>query len=62
MTVKQVADEKNVTVGRVYQLITEGTLKAEKLGSVTLIRRAEADKVKIYGKAGRPPKEKESGK
>lgn len=58
MSIKQVADAKGITVGRVYQLINEGNLKAEKVGSVYLIRRTDADALTIHGKPGRPPKEK----
>ena len=45
---------KPSSVGHVYQLINEGILDAEKLGSITIIKRSDAEKVKIYGKAGRP--------
>jgi excisionase family DNA binding protein len=56
LTVKQVAEKRGVTVWRVHQLISNGTLKAEKYGSQYLVKEKDADALTIHGKAGRPKK------
>lgn len=58
MSIKEVAEAKNITVGRVYQLINEGTLPAQKVGTHYIIEKADVDALVIHGKPGRPPKEK----
>jgi hypothetical protein len=37
-------------------MILDGILKAEKFGSSNMIKRSDAEKVKIHGKPGRPKK------
>ena len=55
MTVKEVSEKLEVTIGRIHQLIKVGRLPAEKLGSQYVIR--EADLCRIENrKPGRPPK------
>ncbi len=56
MSIKEVAEAKNITVGRVYQLINDGSLKADKIGSHYVIRKSDCDSLVIYGKPGRPQK------
>lgn len=51
---KDAAELKGISVRRIEQLIEAGTLKAEKVGRYYLIKRRDLDKVKVYGKAGRP--------
>lgn len=52
------AGRLGVTAIRIRQLIREGKISAKKLGRDYVIEESELDKVKTYGKAGRPPKEK----
>lgn len=59
LSVKEVAEMKGVSVRRVHQLIEDGSLKAEKIGAYYAVKKSEAEKLTVYGKAGRPPKEKE---
>ncbi len=59
MSIIEVAQAKGITVGRVYQLINEGTLPATKIGNHQLVTRTDCDALIIHGKAGRPPKAKE---
>ncbi len=58
MSIKEVAEAKKITVGRVYQLIEENKLPAQKIGSHLVIAKADCDALIIHGKAGRPAKEK----
>lgn len=58
LSVAQVAEKRGVTIGRIHQLIQDGTLVAKKYGNQYLIKEVDADALEIYGKAGRPPKEK----
>ena len=62
LTVKEVAERREISVWRVYQLINEGTLKAMKLGVQNFITEKDADALVVYGKPGRPPKEKKDSK
>ena len=57
MSIKEVAEAKKITVGRVYQLIKEGTLPAQKIGTHLLITRSDCDALVVHGKPGRPKKE-----
>ena len=57
LTTKEVAEKKGVTVGRIQQLVADGILPAQKVGRDNLIKESDLDKVKTYGKAGRPKKE-----
>jgi len=62
MSIKEVAEAKKITVGRVYQLINEGNLPAQKIGSHLLITKSDCDALVIHGKAGRPAKVKAENK
>ncbi len=56
LSVKEVAEKRGVTIGRIHQLIKAETLLAEKYGNQYLIRIKDADALPIHGKAGRPKK------
>jgi excisionase family DNA binding protein len=62
LSVAQVAEKRGVTVGRIHQLIKDGTLAAQKYGNQYLVKETDADALIIHGKAGRPPKEKINSK
>ncbi len=62
LSVKEVAEKRGVTIGRIHQLIKAGTLPAEKYGNQYLIKTKDADALTIHGKPGRPKKEIESAK
>jgi excisionase family DNA binding protein len=55
---KAAAERLGVTVRRVQQMIEAGTLPATKLGRDYAILEKDLQKVKIYGKPGRPTKDK----
>ncbi len=61
MSIKEVAEAKKITVGRVYQLINEGILSAQKIGTHFVIAKSDCDALVIHGKPGRPAK-KEAAK
>ncbi len=61
LTTKEAAERLNISRPRVYQLIEEKKLIAEKIGRDYLIKESSLSKVATYGKLGRPPKLK-SGK
>jgi excisionase family DNA binding protein len=56
LNVKETAIKLGVSPRRVHQLIEEGTLKAQKVGSYYVISEDDLKGIVIYGKAGRPPK------
>ncbi len=58
MSIKEVAEAKKITVGRVYQLINEGSLPAQKIGSHYVIAKSDFNALVIHGKPGRPTKDK----
>lgn len=57
----EAAARLGVSGRRVRQLIDEGKLPAQTVGGTYVINEADLDSVKVYGKAGRPPKPKASG-
>ncbi len=58
MSIKEVAEAKKITVGRIYQMINDGILSAQKIGNQYVIAKSDADALMIHGKPGRPPKAK----
>ncbi len=58
LTTRDAAEKLGVSVRRVRALITEGKLKAHQLGREYAIEESALNSVRIYGKSGRPPKEK----
>jgi len=52
------AQRLGVSVRRVLALIEEGKLRAQKVGRDYAIEEGALEGVKVYGKAGRPPKTK----
>ncbi|HEX8289806.1 MAG TPA: helix-turn-helix domain-containing protein [Pyrinomonadaceae bacterium] len=57
LTTQETAQLLGLTDGRVRQMILDGTIPAEKFGRQNMIKRSDAEKVKVYGKVGRPKKE-----
>jgi excisionase family DNA binding protein len=53
---REAAARLGVSLRRVQQMIEEGTLPAEKVGRDHVIRPEDLDRVKVYGKPGRPAK------
>lgn len=53
----EAAERLGVSGRRVRQLIDEGKLPAQYVGGGYVIDESELDKVKVYGKPGRPPKQ-----
>jgi excisionase family DNA binding protein len=56
LTTEQVAEKLKISRPRVYQLIAEKKLVAQKFGRDYLIKENSLKDVKIHGKAGRPIK------
>lgn len=56
LTTKEAAERLNISRPRVYQLIEEKKLVAEKIGRDFLIKESSLANVETYGKAGRPKK------
>jgi excisionase family DNA binding protein len=50
------AQRLGISVRRVLALIEEGKLRAQKVGRDYAIEEGALEGVKVYGKAGRPPK------
>ncbi|NOT60339.1 MAG: helix-turn-helix domain-containing protein [Acidobacteria bacterium] len=61
LTSKEAAERLGVSVGRIRQLVVSGELPAEKFGRDLMIKDADLDSIKVYGKPGRPPKPKDEG-
>jgi len=61
LTTNEAAKILRVTPIRVRQMIREGKIAARQVGRDYVIEESSLDSVRTYGKAGRPPKENESG-
>ena len=59
LTTSEAAEKLGVSERRVRQLINEGKIEAHKLGRDFAIEETVLEKVKTYGKAGRPKSHKE---
>ena len=57
LTTQETAQLLGLSAGRVRRMILDGIIKAEKFGSSNMIKKSDAEKVKVYGKVGRPKKE-----
>ena len=58
LSLKEAAEKLGVSARRVNQLIDEGKLSAQKIGNSYVINEADLEKIKVYGKPGRPAKAK----
>jgi excisionase family DNA binding protein len=56
LNTSEAAEKLGVSIRRVRQLIAEGKITAHNLGRDYAIEESALAQVKIYGKAGRPPK------
>ncbi len=56
LTTQETAKLLNLSDGRVRTMIIDGIIPATKFGRVNMIKRTDAEKVKVYGKVGRPKK------
>jgi len=57
LTTKQTGERLGITPDRVRQLISEGTITAEKVGRDNFIAEGEVERIKkLNRKPGRPPK------
>ena len=57
LTTQETAELLGISDGRVRRMILDGILKAEKFGRVNMIKKSDAEKVVVHGKAGSPPKQ-----
>ncbi|MCD9186700.1 MAG: helix-turn-helix domain-containing protein [Pyrinomonadaceae bacterium] len=58
LSVKDAAEKLGVSDRRIRAMIKEEKIKAVQVGSGYVIEESELEKVKVYKKAGRPPKSK----
>lgn len=56
LTTQETALLLGLSDGRVRRMILDGIIPAEKFGQVNMIKRADAEKVVVHGKSGRPRK------
>lgn len=56
LTTQETAQLLGISDGRVRRMVLDGILKAEKFGRSNMIKKSDAEKVIIHGKAGRPKK------
>jgi excisionase family DNA binding protein len=56
----EAAERLGVSARRVLALIEEGKLVAQKVGRDYAIQESALESVKVYGKAGRPPKQEKA--
>ena len=57
LTTKEAAEKLNISRSRVYQLIEQKKLIADKIGRDYLIKESSLKNVDTYGKPGRPSKD-----
>lgn len=58
LTTQETAKLLGLSDGRIRTMIIDGIIPATKFGKQNMIRRTDAEKVKVYGKVGRPKKKK----
>lgn len=58
LTTKETAELLGLSDGRIRRMILDGIIPAQKFGNANMIKKSDAEKVKVYGKKGRPKKEK----
>ncbi len=56
LSTKEASEKLGVSIRRVQQMISEGTLPASKVGRDFIILEKDLESVTIYGKPGRPKK------
>lgn len=56
LNTKEASEKLNVSLRRVQQMITEGTLPANKVGRDYVILEKDLKNIVTYGKPGRPKK------
>jgi excisionase family DNA binding protein len=56
LTTKETAQLLGLSAGRVRRMILDGLIKSEKFGRSNMIKKSDAEKVRVYGKVGRPKK------
>jgi excisionase family DNA binding protein len=58
LTTKETAQLLGLSDGRVRRMILDGIIKSVKFGRSNMVKKSDAEKVKVYGKVGRPPNKK----
>ncbi len=56
LTTKETAQLLGLSDGRVRRMVLDGIIKSKKFGRSNMIKKSDAEKVKTYGKVGRPKK------
>jgi excisionase family DNA binding protein len=56
LTTKETAQLLGLSDGRVRRMILDGLIKSVKFGRSNMIKKSDAEKVRVYGKVGRPKK------
>jgi excisionase family DNA binding protein len=56
LTTKETAQLLGLSDGRVRRMVLDGLIKSVKFGRSNMIKKSDAEKVRVYGKVGRPKK------
>jgi len=56
LTTRETAQLLGLSDGRVRRMILDGIIKSKKFGRSNMIKKSDAEKVRVYGKVGRPKK------
>ncbi len=56
LTTRETAQLLGLSDGRVRRMVLDGLIKSEKFGRSNMIKKSDAEKVRVYGKVGRPKK------
>lgn len=56
LTTQETAELLGLSDGRIRRMILDGIIPAQKFGRVNMIKKSDAEKIKVHGKVGRPKK------
>lgn len=59
LTTQETAQLLGLSDSRIRRMVLDGIIPAQKFGHINMIKRTDAEKVKVHGKKGRPPKVKD---
>jgi excisionase family DNA binding protein len=62
LTTQETAELLGLSDGRIRRMILDGIIPAQKFGRVNMIKKSDADKIKVHGKVGRPAKTEKTEK
>ncbi len=59
LTTQETAQLLGLSDSRIRRMILDGIIPSEKFGNVNMIKKSDAEKVRVHGKRGRPKKNAE---